>query len=151
MKIKTTKRSNGSIRVQIICEGKGKTEQSHKNQVDINKIMAKVEKGGMPPLAKGSPMYGDFTQASDYQNALERLHAAQEQFDELPAKIRKRFDNDPAWLIDFMNNPENAAEARELGLITENDDMTAKTEIAPPAKAEDPPAASNEANPTTDG
>ena len=35
---------------------------------------------------------------------------------EIPAIIRKRFDNDPYQFLEFMENPENIEEARQLGL-----------------------------------
>jgi hypothetical protein len=39
----------------------------------------------------------------------------------LPANIRSRFDNDPAKLIDFMENPANREEAESLGLVNKSE------------------------------
>ncbi len=44
---------------------------------------------------------------------------AQENFMRLPANIRKRFDNDPAQLIEFINDPNNLDEAINIGLAKE--------------------------------
>jgi phage internal scaffolding protein len=64
-----------------------------------------------------SPRYGDFSGIGDYHTALNRVIAAQDEFEGLPAQIRARFDNDPANLIEFLGNENNRAEAEELGLV----------------------------------
>ena len=48
---------------------------------------------------------------------MNRVIAAQDEFEALPAQIRARFDNDPAKLIEFLENSENRPEAEELGLV----------------------------------
>jgi len=35
----------------------------------------------------------------------------------LPAKVRDRFGQDPAEFLAFLSNPENADEARRLGIL----------------------------------
>lgn len=136
MKTTISRRSNGTKRVRITCEGKGLTEQKHKKDVDINQIMLKASKTGMLPLAKGSPMYGDFTNAQDFQNCLERIQSADQAFMELPADIRKRFANDPAQLITYINNPENEQEAVELGLLPNPGNQPPEDAIVAPAAAQ---------------
>jgi phage internal scaffolding protein len=42
---------------------------------------------------------------------------AQNRFMELPAKVRKEFDNDPGAFLAFLENPNNYDRAIELGLI----------------------------------
>ena len=41
---------------------------------------------------------------------------ADEMFAELPAKIRGRFENNPQQFLDFCEDPDNEAEAIELGI-----------------------------------
>jgi phage internal scaffolding protein len=48
---------------------------------------------------------------------MNRVIAAQDEFEALPAQIRARFDNDPANLIEFLENENNRPEAEELGLV----------------------------------
>lgn len=36
-------------------------------------------------------------------------------FDEIPAAIRQKFNNDPGQFIDFMQNPENIESIEALG------------------------------------
>jgi phage internal scaffolding protein len=50
---------------------------------------------------------------------------AQTMFNELPANVRARMDNDPAKFFDFIQDPQNKPEAIKLGLMSENDNWTA--------------------------
>ena len=76
--------------------GKSRTEQAHKSETDINRIMAKYEKTGLINHVNNyQGDYGDFTNAPDYQTALNSVLAANEMFATLPSKLRKQFGNDP--------------------------------------------------------
>lgn len=104
-------------RVQYSSDKPSRAKQSFKNECDINHIMKKYEKTGVVEhAARYAGEYGDFTGASDYQEAIEKLQAADEAFMSLPATIRKRFDNSAGKYFDFVQNPANLAEMRELGL-----------------------------------
>ena len=146
MKTTISKRSNGTKRVQITCEGKGRTEQKHKKDVDINQIMLKASKTGMLPLAKGSPMYGDFTNAQDFQDCLERIQSADQAFMDLPADIRKKFYNDPANLIAYINDPQNEQEAIELGLLPSPGNQQPEDAIVAPGTGQTGKEAQEEAS-----
>jgi len=41
----------------------------------------------------------------------------------LPADLRARFDNDPAQLIQFLENSDNKDEAIKLGLVNKPEDL----------------------------
>ena len=60
---------------------------------------------------------GDFSGIGDYHTALNRVIAAQDEFEALPAQIRARFNNDPAELIEFLEDDKNRPEAETLGLV----------------------------------
>lgn len=100
----------------LICTGKSKVQQHFASDVDINNIMAKAVKTGYLPQTEPG-FYGDFRNIGDYQTTQNKLIQAQEAFDALPARIRSRFKNEPGMLIDFVNNPENKAEAMAIGLL----------------------------------
>lgn len=98
-------------------EGESKTKRAFKEETDINRIMARYEKTGMlPDMIRSDPQYGDFSNAPDYQTALNIAKKAEEQFGALSAKVRGRFNNDPAQMLAFCNNPANAEEMVNLGL-----------------------------------
>ncbi len=108
--------SNG----KLSFEGEpSRTKQAFKEDCDINRIMRKYKKTGViDHLAPSRPSYGDFESSADYQLACNQVIAAEDAFAELPSHIRDRMDNDPGKLLDFINDPSNAAEAFELGLTS---------------------------------
>jgi phage internal scaffolding protein len=101
----------------LACEEPSLAQQHHKDECDINTILEKFNITGLLPESPLSPRYGDFTGIGDYHTALNRVIAAQDEFEALPAQIRARFDNDPAQLIEFLENSDNRSEAEELGLV----------------------------------
>ena len=128
--------------------GKGGAKQSFKDECDINQIMAKYQKtGAITHFAKHSPSYG-FASSMDFNAAMQLISQAQTMFDELPSKLRARFDNSPDKFLDFVQDPANGDEMRTLGLSpskAESPDTDA------PAAAEgdpQPPAGSSETPPT---
>jgi phage internal scaffolding protein len=101
----------------LACEEPTLAQQHFKEECDINTILQKFNITGILPEAPLSPRYGDFTGIGDYHTALNRVIAAQEEFEGLPAPIRARFDNDPAKLIEFLDDEANRSEAEDLGLV----------------------------------
>jgi phage internal scaffolding protein len=99
------------------CEDASLAQQHFKEECDINTILEKFNITGLLPEQPLSPRYGDFTGISDYHTAMNRVIAAQDEFEALPAQIRARFNNDPAQLIEFLENSDNRPEAEKLGLV----------------------------------
>ncbi len=98
-------------------DSKSLTQQQFQAECDVNTIMAKYRKTNMiTHLNNRQGNYGDFTNAQEYQDSLNRIQEAQEAFESIPAEVRFRFNNDPARLIDFLSKPENNEEAIKLGL-----------------------------------
>lgn len=120
---------------------KSLTKQAHKAECDINNIMKRFEKTGMLEHAntfKGQ--YGDFTDVpQSYQDALEQVREAEGMFMTLPAKARKRFENNPGAFLGFVQDPTNREEMIELGLL--KPDPPAVEPLEPPSTppAGDPP------------
>lgn len=95
----------------------GRTKQSFKDECDINQIMSRYQKTGILEfVAKHAAQYGDCT-GIDYQEGMQILTQAKSMFAELPSSIRTQFHNDPGEFLDFVNDPENRAEMREMGLL----------------------------------
>jgi len=109
----------------IACEEASLAQQQFKDECDINNILRQFNITGQLPDAPLSPKYGDFTGISDYKTALDRVIAADEEFMNLPATIRARFDNDAANLIAFLDQEENREEAVKLGLLEPKETITA--------------------------
>jgi phage internal scaffolding protein len=101
----------------LVCEEPTRAQQHHKDECDINVILERFGKTGQLPVNAISGTYGDFSGVHDYHTALNTLIAAESEFDGLPANIRKQFGNEPANLIEFLNDPKNKDQAIELGLV----------------------------------
>lgn len=97
--------------------GPGRTKQSFKDAADINNIMAKfVRTATTDYVSRHEPHYGDFSPV-DFQSSMNVVARANEMFADLPARIRKRFANDPTEFLRFIQDRENIPEMRKLGLV----------------------------------
>lgn len=102
------------------------TEQSHKSECDVNKIIRKYDKNGLiNHVSKIEAQFGDVS-GIEFKSAQDKVIAAKAMFNELPSDIRKRFENNPASLLTFMDDADNRQEAIELGII--NPDWTEATD-----------------------
>ena len=119
----------------LACEEPTLAQQHYKEECDINTILQKFSITGILPEAPLSPRYGDFSGISDYHTALNRVIAAQDEFEALPAQIRARFDNDPAKLIEFLDDEANRPQAEELGLVEKVAAEVVEATVATPEKA----------------
>lgn len=100
------------------CKEPSLAQQHLKEECDINFIVERFGVTGQLPVAPvNTPTYGDFTGIGDYRQALDAVMAADDAFMQLSAKVRERFNNDPAELVDFVSDSRNRSEAIELGLI----------------------------------
>lgn len=123
------------------------TEQQHVLDCDINNIIERSRRTGIlgdPYAMPTVPMqYGDFTDAPSYQDAMTYIVTAQQAFEALPSNMRKRFENDPGQLIDFLGKEENRDEAIRLGLIPRPDNSIPSNSAAaePGSSANAAPAA----------
>lgn len=118
MKKIITTRKCGSIKVSQETVGSSRTKQSFKDECCVHKIMDKHKRTGIMKVNKfyERPQYGDFSNPVEYQEAQNIIIAAHDQFDMLPASIRKKFDNDPATFLEFCTNPENSDAMIEMGI-----------------------------------
>lgn len=104
--------------VRFAVSGKSMTQQSFKDQCDINNIMKRFEATGLADHVKQhGGTYDDYTGLPlDYHAAMNSVVEAQQMFETLPAKVRKRFGNDPGDFLNFVDTADDAA-MREIGLL----------------------------------
>ncbi len=149
----------------------GRTKQSHRDETDIVKIMARFDKTGtISHLAKHQGTYSDFSDFNFHEQTT-KLARGREIFDDLPAELRKEFGQSPAAFFAYVNDPANAEDlrtklpglakpGRQLDAITPPSadleaakavvkaaedaasELASKTEDKPPPKEEPPPPAS---------
>lgn len=117
-KVKPRRPYDPTLRTSVIFSQPTMAKQSFKDESDINTIMRKYQSTGIiEHVQRVQGSYGDFSNVQGYQLSLNQVIAAQEAFDELPAMLRKRFGNDPAQLMTFLDDQDNLEEAIRLGLV----------------------------------
>jgi phage internal scaffolding protein len=99
------------------CLDPSMAQQQFREECDINTIMERFGRTGELIAPIRMPQYGDFDGVNDYHSAMNAIVEAQSAFDQLPAKTRARFGNDPAEFLEFCFNEENRDEAIRLGLV----------------------------------
>lgn len=106
----------------LCCMDETLTQQSFKEECDINTIVRNFGvTGQLPEGVHAMPLPSDFQETMDYRESLHVIMEADKAFHAYPAELRARFMNDPARFIEFVNNPDNAEEARKWGLLREKD------------------------------
>jgi len=122
----------------------GMTKQSFRDECNINKIMAKFQRTGLlNHYAKHAPQYMDIP-AIDYADALNIIAEAESMFEELPSTVRAKFENDPEKFLEFVQDPENLEEMREMGLANPTIPLSDSEPDKPPKK---PASAAPESSP----
>lgn len=106
-----------SLMTSLECKDPTLAQQQFKEECDINTIVDRFGLTGEMPQVLNFPQYGDFTGIFDYQTAMNLVVSGREEFMKLPAKLRARFHNDPAELLDFLAEDDNKDEAVKLGLV----------------------------------
>ncbi len=152
-----TPRNCYSERVQVLSPaGIEPAQQQFKEDCDINKIMERLEKNNaLDHVSKYQTEYG-FTTPMSYHDSLNIIKKADSMFNDLPAKIRDEFANNPQAFLQFVQNPKNADRAKELGIALSDKAAEAANKAAEAAEKpetvepslEEPGAAPKEPPPT---
>lgn len=127
---------DGYPRQQVLhpMEGESRTKQADLKAADINNIVRRWLKSGIPPQSNMVARYGDFSNSGDYLSCLLKVQESQDSFMRLPARVRKACDNDPGKFLDMVFDPEKKAQLVELGLVE------GQTPVEPaPEVPEEPP------------
>jgi len=104
--------------VSVDCSSPLITDQSQKNECDINVIMKNYANTGMlSHTSTKTPKYIDNTTIPNLEKAYDIVYRAEEAFFDLPPDIRRLMDNDPSQLENFISNPNNADILIKNGVI----------------------------------
>lgn len=99
------------------------TLQGPAHDADINVIARSFGLGRgpmpVPPEVFDPRHYGDMSEVPSLQEALDLVREAENSFMRLPPELRKRFNDAPAALWEFVQDPNNWPEAVRLGLLKE--------------------------------
>jgi len=144
MEIKSAYDAHDRITIDFSEEEK-MTKESMAAECNINNIMERYEKTGLHDHVnthKGD--YGDYTEVQDYQISLNQIIEAERMFSSIPSAIRSRFNNSPSEFLEFVSDPENNPEMREIGLIPAG---SPEQSSSPPAEATPSKKAHKQAEP----
>ena len=157
MKLKVKSAYEPSEKCGTVNDGLNGAKQEFKDDCDINVIMRRMAKTGSVPVHVRQGQYIE-QGPTDLHQAMNIVANAKSMFQEVPSEIRREFDHDPVKFLEFVNNPDNAERAAELGiglapeaaaqaihsLSNPGASATTTTEgSAQPAPAGDPPAPSS--------
>jgi len=137
-------RPKAQFRKQYVDPLPSKTDQSFRQEVNVNSIMDKYRKGQqITHVRQNAGIYADVSNVPDLAGAFEKVRQASSTFATLPAEIRERLNNDPRNLEGFLVNPANKDLAMKYGLIQKKSAEVPSDESTkvPPATPASPPAA----------
>lgn len=101
------------------------TKQEHKDECDINLIMRSPNVNHLLiELARSDGSYQDLPDVGDFQQALAVVADANAAFELLPAKLRERYQNDPARFLSALHHPtpEDEQLLRDVGVFADPPD-----------------------------
>ena len=94
------------------------TEQHFKDECDVNVIVDRYTRTGVMPSGSTQPLFGDFADfPTDLLSSRKFFDEAESRFMELPAEVRKEFNNSPLELLVALQDGTNRQRFVELGLI----------------------------------
>ena len=93
------------------------THQSFKDECDINSILSSMQASGLINGSSDVQRFEDVADSLQYQDALNYILDADSSFASLSADVRARFNNDPFYMLQFLENDKNRDEAIRLGLV----------------------------------
>lgn len=138
---------------------KTKAVQSEKHASDINNIMARAHKTGQLPVLMNRKEAQPLPDGQTYQDALNKVVYAQQQFEQLPSNIRTIFENDPVKMLEALSQSDKNADVKvklqEIGLLeippappAEQSEATGGEATAKPTNA--PASSATESSETTE-
>lgn len=94
-----------------------RTKQEFKEDCDIAGMLDRFTKTGRLNIMRDQPKYMDLTQLPSFQESMEQIADVNTAFRLLPADTRADFDNDESQFVTWVLDPNNHAEARDMGLL----------------------------------
>ncbi len=106
--------------------GESLTQQHFSQESEINNIIRSHDRNGViDHVHRGNAIYGDFSEITDFSDALHQIKEAQNEFLNIPSEIREKFKNDAGEFFKFASNPDNESEMRKMGLLNPQQESTA--------------------------
>lgn len=130
MEVRSAAKLGPRVRTKFI--GHSRTKQAMRDECDVNLIMARYDKTGLiDHFSRYGAEYG-FASSVTFHDAMNVVTKAEQMFGALPAKARKRFNGAPAEFLEFVQNPANAKEMVELGLVDSKRPLVTASDVLEP-------------------
>lgn len=113
-------------------DGVSKAVQASKDECDINVLVRRFGITGIINGVERPPPLTEFGNVFDFQSAMNVLRDAEASFSQVPAAVRRRFDNNPAEFVKFCSDEANLEEMRKMGLAVPK----VEPEVVAPMKVE---------------
>lgn len=107
------------------------TDQSAREEADINTIVRRFGVTGVLPEGARPVFFADFDDVFDFQSAQNVIAEANQAFMQLPGDVRERFGHDPQRFVEFCSEQD------EDGKLANVDELR-KMGLAPPEKVPEP-------------
>lgn len=145
---KRVKKPAERTRVQTHFEDfKTKAVQSERQSSDINNIVARAIKSKQLPVLMNRQHQAGLPDDISYQEALNKVVAADQAFMRLPSSVRAEFGNDPRQLLNAIHNHKGnenlTKKLQELDILKKSDPVETPAPPSAPktlAKEEQAPA-----------
>lgn len=123
--------------------GESMTQQHFQEETEINNILRSHDRNGViQHIHKGNAIYGDFSNITDFSDALNQIKEAQNEFMNIPSEIREKFKNDAGEFFKFASDPSNIDELRKMGLANPQESVAMPTDNE--SSSVEPPESSKE-------
>lgn len=103
-------------RIQQEFKLPSRTEQSYKDECDIEFIISNFVKTGIDPREGRKMSFVDCTQVKDFNDAQNLIAETKSMFYSLPPEIRDEFQTVDGYL-EYVSNPANLKDCYERGII----------------------------------
>jgi phage internal scaffolding protein len=131
--------TNPPSRCWFETTGDSMTQQHFAEESEINNILRSHDRNGViEHIHRGNAIYGDFSNITDFSDALYQIKEAQQEFLNIPSEIREKFQNDAGQFFKFASNPDNLQELRDMGLANPQQSVAMPADIPANPEAVDP-------------
>lgn len=98
------------------CKDPSLADQSQRDEVDINTVIARFGITGHLPENAQLPMYAEFDRVYDRHSVMNEVIDAQTMYNQMPEAVRHLCGKNFRDFLQFVENPENTGKLVELGL-----------------------------------
>ncbi len=133
LKCRTAYTARDEEHLGIVFPSDSLVQRHFQQECDVNFIVDRyVKSGEMPHIAENPPVFADVSEVpDDLMQSYDKIFLAEQAFMQLPSKLRKELDNDPARLGAWLQDENNRSAAVSYGLIAAAAVQQEKTNVEP--------------------